>query len=63
MYIIGESTDVESVTDFHSMISFDAFYWMWVVELILEAADADLPTIYYSRIDGMLLVYGEGLFE
>jgi len=59
MYIIGDSTDVENLTDFQSFISFDAFFWAWFVELILGAADNDLPTIYHSRIDGMLYVNEE----
>jgi hypothetical protein len=42
--------------------NFNAFYWMWVVELILEAADDDLPTIYHSRIDGLLRIDNEELF-
>jgi len=75
MYIIGDLEDIENVTDFQRVlaewkerefikytVSFDAFYWMWVVELILEAADDNLPTIYYSRIDGLLLVDNEELF-
>jgi hypothetical protein len=69
MHIIGDLDDIVSLTDFQRMnglegghLSFDAFYWMWVIELILEAADADLPTTYHSRIDGLLLVDNEELF-
>jgi len=39
---------------------FSSYYWLWLTLDILWCASHEIPTLYSSRIDGLLMPYDQG---
>ena len=42
------------------MSKFSSYYWLWLTLDILLCASHEIPTLYSSRIDGLLMPYDQG---